>query len=71
MLLAAPAERSGAAGGLQATARLVGQTAGGVVMGLLFSLMPVDAAPVLGLQIAAVLTLAAGVVSSLRIKPFA
>jgi MFS transporter, DHA2 family, multidrug resistance protein len=71
MLLAAPADRSGAAGGMQATARLVGQTAGGVVMGLLFSVMPVDAAPILGLQIAAVLTLAAGVVSSLRIKPVA
>ena len=32
MLLSAPRERSGAAGGMQATARLVGQTAGAVVI---------------------------------------
>lgn len=36
MFLAAPQERSGAAGGLQGAARLTGQTAGVVVMTLLF-----------------------------------
>jgi MFS transporter, DHA2 family, multidrug resistance protein len=71
MLLAAPSERSGAAGGMQATARLVGQTAGGVIMSLLFRVASVDAAPMLGLGMAAVLTLAAGIVSMLRVKPIA
>jgi MFS transporter, DHA2 family, multidrug resistance protein len=71
MLLAAASERSGAAGGMQATARLVGQTAGAVTMGLLFSVASVDAAPMVGLGIAAVLTLAAGMVSTLRVKSVA
>jgi len=38
MFLAAPRERSGAAGGMQGTARLAGQTAGAIVMTLLFTL---------------------------------
>ena len=67
MFLAAPRARSGAAGGMQATARLAGQTVGGVVMTLIFALFPVDAAPVLALGIGATLTLAAGVLSALRV----
>jgi MFS transporter, DHA2 family, multidrug resistance protein len=66
MLLAAPRERSGAAGGMQGTARLVGQTAGAIIMTQLFTLTSVEAAPRVGLGIAAVLTLAAGLVSALR-----
>ncbi|MCV2368397.1 MFS transporter [Roseateles oligotrophus] len=69
MLLAAPRERAGAAGGMQATARLAGQTAGGVFMTLLFTLASGDSAPRLGLGIGAVLTLVAGLVSLLRVKP--
>jgi DHA2 family multidrug resistance protein-like MFS transporter len=69
MLLAAPRERAGAAGGMQATARLAGQTAGGVFMTLLFTLASVDFAPRLGLGIGALLTLVAGLVSLLRVKP--
>ena len=46
MFLAAPSARSSAAGGLQATARLAGQTAGGVIMSLIFALAPVNAAPI-------------------------
>jgi len=69
MLVSAPRERSGAAGGMQATARLAGQTAGGVVMSLLFSMASADAAPRVGLAIGAVLTLVAGLVSVLRAKP--
>ncbi|MCV2356753.1 MFS transporter [Paucibacter sp. B2R-40] len=69
MLLAAPRERAGAAGGMQATARLTGQTAGGVFMTLLFTVASVDSAPRLGLGIGAVLTLVAGFVSLLRAKP--
>jgi DHA2 family multidrug resistance protein-like MFS transporter len=66
MLLAAPRARSGAAGGLLATARLTGQTAGAVVMTLLFTLTSLDAAPRIGLGIGAALTLAAALVSLLR-----
>jgi DHA2 family multidrug resistance protein-like MFS transporter len=66
MLLSAPRERSGAAGGMQGTARLAGQTAGAIIMTLLFTVASVDAAPRIGLGIAAVLALAAGLVSVLR-----
>ncbi len=69
MFLSAPRERTGAAGGMQATARLAGQTAGGVVMSLLFTVASVESAPRVGLGIGAVLTLVAGLVSVLRVKP--
>jgi DHA2 family multidrug resistance protein-like MFS transporter len=69
MLLAAPRERSGAAGGMQGTARLAGQTTGAVVMTLLFTLTSLDAAPRIGLAIGAALTLTAGLVSTLRAGP--
>jgi DHA2 family multidrug resistance protein-like MFS transporter len=68
MLLAAPRARSGAAGGMQGTARLAGQTAGAVLMILLFTLTSAASAPRIGLGAAAVLALAAGVVSILRRK---
>jgi DHA2 family multidrug resistance protein-like MFS transporter len=67
MLLSAPRERSGAAGGMQGTARLLGQTAGSVIMALLFTLTPLDAAPRIGLAVSAVLALAGGLVSATRI----
>ncbi len=66
MLLSAPRERSGAAGGMQGTARLVGQTGGAVLVALLFTVTPADAAPRIGLALAALLALAAGLVSALR-----
>ena len=66
MFLSAPHERSGAAGGMQATARLAGQVGGAVIMTLLFSLISVDSAPRIGLGIAAALTLAAGLVGMVR-----
>jgi DHA2 family multidrug resistance protein-like MFS transporter len=69
MFLAASRERSGAAGGMQGTARLAGQTSGAVIMTLLLTLASVDAAPRAGLAIGAVLTLAAGLVSVLRVRP--
>lgn len=69
MFLSAPPERSGAAGGLQGTARLFGQTAGAVIMTLLFTLTSADAVPQIGLGIGAMLTLAAGLVSTLRVRP--
>ena len=66
MLLAAPRARSGAAGGMQASARLLGQTIGAVVMTLLFTFAAAAAAPRIGLGIAACLALLAGVISLLR-----
>jgi MFS transporter, DHA2 family, multidrug resistance protein len=69
MFLSAPRERTGAAGGMQATARLAGQTAGGVVMSLLFTVASVESAPRVGLGIGAVLTLIAGLVSVMPVKP--
>lgn len=69
MFLSAPRERAAAAGGMQGIARLTGQTAGGVVMSLLFTVEFVESAPRVGLAIGAVLTLAAGLVSVLRVKP--
>jgi DHA2 family multidrug resistance protein-like MFS transporter len=66
MLLSAPRERSGAAGGMQGTARLTGQTVGAVAMSMLFALMSAGEAPRIGLGIAAVLALLAGLVSTLR-----
>ncbi len=65
MLLSAPRERSGAAGGMQGTARLTGQTVGAVTMSLLFTLAAGNA-PRIGLGIAAASTLIAGLVSTLR-----
>ena len=67
MLLSAPRERSGAAGGLQSTARLFGQTNGAVATALLFGFVG-TAAPRFALAIGAVLALTAGLISTLRIE---
>jgi DHA2 family multidrug resistance protein-like MFS transporter len=69
MFLSAPTARSGAAGGMQGTARLFGQTTGAVILTLLFTLASANAAPRIGLGIGAVLTLAAGMVSTSRFWP--
>jgi len=66
MLLSAPKERSGAAGGAQGTARLTGLTLGSLSMGLLFALMPPLHAVHWGLALAALAALAGGVASLLR-----
>ena len=68
MLVAIPPARSGAAGGMQGTARLVGQTAGGLIMMVLFTLAAPETAPRAGLAMAALLTLCAGIVSALRVN---
>jgi len=67
MFLSAPPERSGAAGGLQGTARLTGQTAGAVLTTLLFMAVTMDVAPRIGLGAAALLVLTAGLVSMARL----
>jgi DHA2 family multidrug resistance protein-like MFS transporter len=63
MFLSSPSERSGAAGGMQGTARLSGQTAGAVLITLLFTTTSMDVAPRIGLGVGAVLALIAGLVS--------
>jgi DHA2 family multidrug resistance protein-like MFS transporter len=67
MLLSAPRERSGAAGGMQGMARLSGQTGGSVVMLLLFGLTSENGAPHIGLAVGATLALAAALVSTLKL----
>jgi DHA2 family multidrug resistance protein-like MFS transporter len=66
LFLSAPPGRGGAAGGLQGSARVTGQTAGGLAMTLLFGLVAAEAAPSVGLGLAAALALAAALVSLLR-----
>jgi DHA2 family multidrug resistance protein-like MFS transporter len=66
MFLAAPRARSGAAGGMQGTARLTGQTLGALLVSLLFATTSVELASRIGLGIAAVLALSAALVSTLR-----
>lgn len=68
MFLSAPLERSAASGGLQGAARLTGQTAGAVLMTLLFTLTPIGTAPRLGLGIGGALALLAGLVSLSRAR---
>lgn len=67
MLMSVPRERSGASGGMQGTARLIGQTAGSLIMAVLFTVSSADAAPWHGLAIAVVLVLMGGGVSALRV----
>lgn len=66
MLLSAPKDRSGAAGGAQGMARLTGQTMGSLLMGLLFSALPAASASHVGLGVAAGFALAAGLISLMR-----
>ncbi len=68
LFLSAPPERSGAAGGMQGTARLIGQTAGAVITALLLEAKSIEAAPALAFGLGALLTLAAGLVSLLRTR---
>lgn len=65
MISAAPRHRSGAAGGMLATARLLGQTAGATGMAILFHLLA-GGATHMGLAIASGLAVCAALVSSLR-----
>lgn len=63
MFLTAPTERSAAAGGTQGTARLTGQTAGAVLMTVLFTVTTLNFAPRIGLIACALFALIAGMVS--------
>ncbi len=66
MLMSASRARSGAAGGMQGTARLLGQTMGGVLMSVLFARSGAGPAARGGLVIAAGFAMAAAVISLLR-----
>ena len=66
MFLSAPAERAGAAGGAQGTARLTGQTAGAVLVTLLLGTGSVDGALRVTFSVGAALACAAAVVSVAR-----
>jgi DHA2 family multidrug resistance protein-like MFS transporter len=66
LFLSVSSERSGAAGGMQGTARLLGQTAGAVTMALLFNLVSAETAPRIALGVGAVLAMMAGIVSLRR-----
>jgi DHA2 family multidrug resistance protein-like MFS transporter len=63
----APRNRSGAAGGMLATARLLGQTTGAVVVGVAFHVAGVRVGPTL-LAASAVAALGAAVLSLLRLR---
>ena len=66
LLSSAPHSRSGAAGGMQATARLVGMTAGAALAALVFRLAPCRSESV-SLYIGAALAILAAVASTLRL----
>jgi DHA2 family multidrug resistance protein-like MFS transporter len=66
MIAAAPRDRSGAAGGMLATARLTGQTLGATMVALFFALAP-GRGETLSLSVAAGLACAAALASLLRL----
>lgn len=66
LFLAAPEERGEAAGGMQGTARLAGQTSGSILVSLLFGVSPAVVAPRLIFVGAAVFALAAAIISMRR-----
>ena len=63
MFMTAPAERSGAAGGMQGTARLTGQTTGAVLLSLLLASLPPSTATHVGFGASAIVVFAAALVS--------
>lgn len=66
LLLSAPKARSGAAGAMQGTARLTGQTCGTILMGLFFTALPAATAPRAALCLAALCAALAAIVSLAR-----
>ena len=67
LISSAPRARSGAAGGMLATARLTGQTAGATLVAVLFALDPIRAEP-RALTIASALAILGAVASFARIR---
>ncbi|HEX8240748.1 MAG TPA: MFS transporter [Allosphingosinicella sp.] len=67
LFLTAPPERSAAAGGLQGSARLLGQTFGALLMSLLFAGAPAVDAARAGLALASTFAIVAALVSALEV----
>ena len=63
LFLSAPVNRSAAAGGVQGTARLLGQAGGALLIGGLFASMPDDIAPRLGFTLGSLFAFSAAMVS--------
>jgi DHA2 family multidrug resistance protein-like MFS transporter len=63
LFLSAPPERAPAAGGMQGTARLAGQTTGALLVSFALSVFPVEAAPQLAIGLAAIAALTAAALS--------
>lgn len=70
LFLTVPAERSVAAGGMQGTARLAGQTLGALLMGLIFACAPAAIAPRIGFAAGSVFAIAAALVSAREVRLF-
>lgn len=68
LLLSAPKARSGAAGAMQGTARLTGQTLGAIAMAVIFGVVPLAAAPQAALVMAAGFAGLAAAVSLARVR---
>lgn len=68
LLLSAPKARSGAAGAMQGTARLTGQTFGAIVMSIIFGFVPLAAASGVGLVLAGIFAALASVISLSRTR---
>ena len=68
LLLSAPKARSGAAGAMQGTARLTGQTLGAVAMAAIFEIIPLAVAPEVALVLAAIFAGLAALVSLGRVR---
>lgn len=67
LFLSAPEARSAAAGGMQGTARLSGQTLGALAMTLLLANLPIGVATRMGLALGAALVVLAGIASLARV----
>lgn len=67
LFLTVPPGRSAAAGGLQGTARLIGQTSGSLIIGLLFSCLAAATASRTGLALAGLLAIIAAGISALAL----
>lgn len=68
LFLTVPANRSAAAGGMQGTARLLGQTAGSLLIGIVFACRPAATAPRIGFAIGALFAIAAALVSAREVS---
>jgi DHA2 family multidrug resistance protein-like MFS transporter len=68
MILSAPRERSGGAAGMQGMARLVGQTVGGALTAVLFSILLQESATVFAIGLGAGFAILGSVVSGLRMS---